>query len=217
MWKEFITNKGKAYIKVLPNECPFCHKAISPNIVFGYKKENYKMDVFLSCPDKDCNKSFIGEYNGNIGSEIYDFSGKVTKGEIRIKDFSKIINEISPSFVTIYNQAFYAEQERLFEICGVGYRKALEFLIKDYAIIKNESEKTKIESKPLGSCINDYVTDNRIKLVSKRAVWLGNDETHYVRKWEGKNLDDLKNLFELTIHWVEMEKLTESFKDEMPE
>ena len=69
----------------------------------------------------------------------------------------------------------------------------------------------------MASCINDYVDNSKIKTVSKRAVWLGNDETHYVRKWEGKNLHDLKTLIDLTLHWIEMEKLTESFEAEMPE
>lgn len=69
----------------------------------------------------------------------------------------------------------------------------------------------------LGNCIKSYVDDSRIKTVAQRAVWLGNDETHYIRKWEGKNLNDLKKLIELTVHWIEMERLTESFKEEMPE
>ena len=67
------------------------------------------------------------------------------------------------------------------------------------------------------ACINDYVNDTRIKSVAKRAVWLGNDETHYIRKWEGKNLEDMKKLIDLTVHWIEMEKLTESFEDDMPD
>jgi hypothetical protein len=49
-----------------------------------------------------------------------------------------------------------------------------------------------------------------------RAVWIGNDVTHYIRKWEGKNLEDLKKLIELTVHWIEMEALSKSFEDEMP-
>ncbi len=47
-----------------------------------------------------------------------------------------------------------------------------------------------------------------LREIAKRAAWLGNDETHYVRKWEGKDLEDLKRLISLTIHWIEMEKLT---------
>ena len=103
------------------------------------------------------------------------------------------------------------------EICGVGYRKAIEFLIKDYTIGKDPASRITIEKKMLMVCINDYVDDNRIKSVAKRAVWLGNDETHYVKKWAGKNLGDLKKLIDLTVHWIEMEKLSESFEADMPD
>ena len=102
------------------------------------------------------------------------------------------------------------------EICGVGYRKALEFLIKDYAILNYPQQKETIEKKLLGQCIKEFVTDEKVKIVATRAVWLGNDETHYIRKWEGKNLDDLKKLIELTVHWIEMEALTKSFEQDMP-
>ena len=117
----------------------------------------------------------------------------------------------------IYNQAFSAEQYNLTEICGVGYRKALEFLIKDYLIINNPDETEKIQKKLLGSCISEYIDNTRLKSVAKRAVWLGNDETHYIRKWETKDLQDLKKLIELTLHWIEMETLSESLESEMPE
>ena len=61
----------------------------------------------------------------------------------------------------------------------------------------------------LGKCISDYVASDRVKQVAARAVWLGNDETHYLRKWEGKDLEDLEILIELTVHWIQMEELTE--------
>ena len=40
--------------------------------------------------------------------------------------------------------------------------------------------------------ISRYIDDSNIKNVAKRAVWLGNDETHYIRKWEDKDLSFLK-------------------------
>jgi len=173
------------------------------------------MEVTLICPSQECMKSFIGYYD-NQGS-YFEFNGDTTIGNLVGKDFSDTIKSISDSFSTIYNQAFVAEQQELKEICGVGYRKALEFLIKDYIILNKPADKEKIEKKLLGTCIADYVDDNRVKTVAKRAVWLGNDETHYIRKWEGKNLDDLKKLIELTVHWIEMESLTKSFESEMPD
>jgi hypothetical protein len=209
------SNKGQISINGNPCECPFCHKAITPNFHFGYINELGGLEVFVSCPDQDCQKTFIGYYRINGGYWIFD--DKTSSGEIIGRDFSDSIKEISDSFVVIYNQSFAAEQQNLTEICGVGYRKALEFLIKDFAIKNAPDKKDEIEKKLLGKCIADYIDDSRIKSVSKRAVWLGNDETHYIRKWEGKNLTDMKKLIDLTLHWIEMVELTESFEEEMPE
>jgi len=102
------------------------------------------------------------------------------------------------------------------QITGVGYRKALEFLIKDYLISLNPDKEEKIKKKSLGNCIKDGVTDSHIKAVAERAVWLGNDETHYVRKWEDKDVSNLKDLIDLCIHWIEAEIKTKRMLDEMP-
>jgi len=57
----------------------------------------------------------------------------------------------------------------------------------------------------------------RVKQMARRAAWLGNDETHYSRKWEDKDLHDLKKVLELTTDWISMEELTKSVIAEMPE
>lgn len=212
---EINSNSGKKVITSLPSDCPFCHKKITPNPLFG-NTYNKTLELTMICPNKDCNKSFIGYYEYSA-TGYYNFLNKTSIGNLIGKTFTEEINSISENFVTIYNQAFQAEQQNLNEICGVGYRKALEYLIKDYIILNKPSEKEKVEKKLLGACISEYVDDSRIKTVAKRATWLGNDETHYVRKWEGKNLEDLKKLIELTVHWIEMEKLTKDFESEMPE
>ncbi|RKR08276.1 uncharacterized protein DUF4145 [Flavobacterium sp. 81] len=174
------------------------------------------MDVLQKCPNEQCSLTFIAYYS-HIGGASFVYTGKTTQGSLIGKVFSQTIIDISLAFNIIYNQAFTAEQQGLDEICGVGYRKALEFLIKEYAIKNNPEKKDAIEKKLLGSCIAEHVDDTRIKAVAKRAVWLGNDETHYIKKWEGKNLEDLKKLIELTVHWIEMEVLSKSFEEEMPE
>lgn len=91
-------------------------------------------------------------------------------------------------------------------------------MIKDYAIQgKDEQTVEIIQKMSLSKCIDDYVDDVKINAVAKRAVWLGNDETHYVRKWEGKDVQDLKGLIRLTILWIEKEMETERLLAEMPE
>ena len=211
---QISSDAGNARIEGHPNKCPFCLKTITPNNLYGHRNDNI-MEVMMICPSQSCKKGFIGYYD-NVG-QYFSFNGKTSIGNLVGKEFSETINNISEAFTSIYNQAFAAEQQGLSEICGVGYRKALEFLIKDYTISNKPADKEKIEKKLLGSCIAEYVDDNRIKSVAKRAAWLGNDETHYIRKWEGKNLDDLKKLIDLTVHWIEMESLTKSFESEMPE
>jgi hypothetical protein len=76
-------------------------------------------------------------------------------------------------------------------------------LIKDYLIRKRPADKAAIETIMLGPCIENYVTDPRIKEVTKLATWLGNDETHYQRRWIDKDLNDLKTLIKLVLHWIE--------------
>jgi hypothetical protein len=138
---------------------------------------------------------------------------------------SETISVISPDFCKIYEQADKAERHGLVLVAGPGYRKALEFLIKDYIISqfteedadKKAAHKTRVEKQQLGPCIQEYIKSEQIKEISKRAAWLGNDETHYIRKWEGKDLEDLKKLISLTLHWIEIEKLTADVIKDMPE
>ena len=198
----------------LPSRCPFCHRSIRPIPGYGFIIDR-DWQILMNCPDKACRQSFIGYYK-STGSHMGYYSGRTSVGSLQTRQFPATIIDISASFVKIYNESFSAEQQGLLEVCGVGYRKALEFLIKDYSILKHPDKQAEIEKKLLGPCINDYVKDEKVKFVAKRAVWLGNDETHYVRKWEGKNLEDLKKLIDLTLHWIEAEVLTESFGIEMP-
>lgn len=102
-------------------------------------------------------------------------------------------------------------------MCGVGYRKALEFLVKDYLVKGQPDAKADIEAKMLGLCIAKYVADQRVKQVAERAKWLGNDETHYHRRWIDKDVDDLKLMIKLTVHWIEAEYLTQEALKSMPE
>ena len=212
-----LTIKGSTHhLLNFPNKCPHCQQRIIPVVIAGHKQKLGKVEIFMNCPDSQCQRSFIGFYNVQTGNNSL-WSGITSIGTLDKRHFHESIVKISASFIVIYNEALQAEQHNLLEICGVGYRKALEFLIKDYAVLKNPDKEDAIKSKLLGLVIKDYVNDERVKMVSKRAVWLGNDETHYVRKWSGKDLNDLKSLIDLTVHWIEMEELTKAMIDDMPE
>lgn len=42
--------------------------------------------------------------------------------------------------------------------------------------------------------------DLRIRAVAERAGWLGNEETHYIRRWQDQGLGDLKCLINMTVN-----------------
>ena len=49
----------------------------------------------------------------------------------------------------------------------------------------------------LMNVINTYLQDlEEIKNLAKSVAWLGNDETHYVRKHTDKDLEDLKEFLD---------------------
>ena len=223
------------HVDVFPDECPLCHKGICPEIKYSYFNskrwgERNCLEIVFKCPKRDCDNLFISYYKAlrsDCAHFYYVASFPITK---QAREFSKEIGNISKKFSIIYNQARSAEQDGLKEICGAGYRRALEFLIKDYLIKKLKSEdkpsekvkkttedqEKKIKNKLLGKCISEDIENKQIKKVAQRAAWIGNDETHYIRIWEDKDLKDLKNLIELTVHWIEMEEITDKIEEDMP-
>ena len=72
----------------------------------------------------------------------------MTPHEPKPEEISPIAEEISPNFVSIYKEAMEAQEYGLVQICGPGFRKAFEFLIKDYAkqLVDNDKEKKTIEN-----------------------------------------------------------------------
>ena len=89
------------------------------------------------------------------------------------------------------------------------------FLVKDFAVQQHPNEADKIRGMQLSPCIHAYVSDVNFKECAKRATWLGNDETHYVRKWEDQDIDDLKLLVRLTTNWVDNVLLTQKYVAQM--
>jgi hypothetical protein len=127
---------GIADIDGHPDQCPICHSKISPIMKYGRTGTFHyraQAQVVYVCPNVRCNEFFIAYFE--------------------LRQYQPQVREISPAFCAIYEEAHKAEQFGLIEICGVGYRKSLEFLIKDYLIRKRPADKATIETIMLGPCI----------------------------------------------------------------
>lgn len=194
------TCKTAAYTTPLFNEVR--HKTVKRSFPYS-PLSGYLLHSFYICPS--CGIGFYALYS----STSLDY-GKIHFGEpMRLfpvvqeeKEFPEQIALLSPEFVEIYNQAYAAEQHGLDKICGVGYRKALEFLVKDYSISKFPEKSGNIEDMNVAQCIREYIEFPQAQTVLERAIWLGNDQTHYKQKHTTKDLEDLKLLISLSVTWI---------------
>lgn len=209
-----VLNQGHGVkIELKPTFCPYCHHEQIPNILGAMKpnQSTYEYILFCECTNNDCFIAFNVVYNEHTTKYT-----EIVQGRKKTHVFKDVISTLSPSFCSIYNEAYAAEQMGLSQITGVGYRKALEFLIKDYLVSITPENEDAIKSKFLNNCIREDIADEKIKQVAARAVWLGNDETHYIRKWEDKDVTHLKKLIDLCLHWIEAEIDTKQLLDDMP-
>jgi len=65
--------------------------------------------------------------------------------------------------------------------------------------------------------IQERIADPNIKAMAKRATWLGNDESHYVRKWDDPDMTKLKQLIALTVSWINTHQLTKRYVKDIPD
>lgn len=211
------TMKYELNLDVFPDECGICHKNIEPIFKSAtFIQGNYSslnLEAVFQCTNFKCNSLIIGYY----WRPKYPDDFKLQKSAPTIPkglDFNEEVTDVSPNFIEIYNQSLFAEQTGLTLISGIGYRKSLKFLIKDFLIFLDKDSEEAILKMPLGQCINQLENHN-IKEMAKRATWIGNDEAHYSRKWEGKDVTDLKKLIEVTVHFISMDITAKKYLQEM--
>lgn len=199
-----------------PDKCPLCHHSIQPEQISSFLtgsiiEPGTYLERVYRCPRHECRRAFIGRFRASgPGSHMFVFKESVPEKFVTPEIKDEIL-KISPVFVKVFRQAAEAESRNLDEIAGVGYRKALEFLVKDYCVSQHPDKDAEIKSAQLAKVIKDYVSEEPIKQCASRASWLGNDETHYVRKWENKDINDLKILIRLTTNWIESSLLTAKY------
>lgn len=192
----------------LATTCSCCGVALHPDVLFTacIESDDEQDNVIFSlnyCPN--CNECFVSKhiFDEETGEGyIYYSSAPIKNANLQ---FSRKIEELSPDFVSIYRDSYLAESHGLTSICGMGYRKALEFLIKDYVVYKNPLPEIKdhVVKLSLMQCINKYIEDKRLITLASASAWLGNDETHYVKKHPSYSLADLKTFINAFVTFID--------------
>lgn len=214
-------------------ECPFCKAKVTPRFdaaLFRWKSypKTYRFlatfpccqqQHFLNCDKLDC-------YDGNPNEDLNNTLYPRYDAEWTVEDLPKImlkknavpeaIRELSPAFEDVYNEAYAARQMGYSQICGGGYRKALEVLLKDYASFLHPDKRDEILRMELGNCIKQYIDSEAIQVFANRASWLGNDQLHYTRTWTELDIFDLETLVEQSITAIELEEKRKRLLQQMP-
>jgi hypothetical protein len=189
-----------------PTKCPFCGAGIANNPVYegNFEITPGEKGLFFTVTEcHACRTPFVSVYLENKDDGIFRIVSEYPK-EKKLEEFSKHITKTYPDFVSFYHQAQKAEQYELKDICGVGYRKALEFLVKTYLIKTKQKDEALIEKTSLGDCIA-MIENPELKKCAQNAARLGNDHTHYKQKYQNRDINDLKRMVRIVVLWIDLE------------
>lgn len=190
------------------SKCPHCFESIKPHLIYKTNHDNRlksPLAILFQCPA--CQKYFVNSYKplDTVSSSVY-LSQPIlyTYKQLVDYDLPNELEDISKAFKEIYVQALTAESEGLSQITGLGYRKSIEFLLKDFLIHYQKEDAEKVSKMPLSQAI-DKLQSQKIKDLAKASIWLGNDETHYVKKYEDKDVTDMKRFIRSLAYFISSE------------
>jgi hypothetical protein len=221
-------NQGKfasIVLRYIPDHCPYCNKGIDVRVKGAWiHADSFEYgniaSVLFQCPKQNCRSTFVGYYESKDHPFARFRCTEIVGGNPILKEHSKLIIDSFPRYVGIYQQSEVGLSKKLEEIAGMGFRKALEFLVRDFLNLKNQESKEALESigatKELGALLENFIESTRIKELAKRAAWLGNDEAHYFRRWEEKDVNDLILLVNLVEQYIDMDLTAEAAVKGMP-
>lgn len=192
----------------IPKGCPHCYSGEFP-IVFSSTKTILKDGststiVMVQCPV--CSKFFALQYilkggeHGGWKTELIPY----TYQPIVTISVPEKFDKFSPDFKVIYKQAEIAYKLKLNKICGMGYRKAIEQLVKDFLIFSNPNDKEKILKLNLSQAIN-RIDNDKIKILSKAVTYLANDHVHLINKHPDRDIEDIRNFISSLIAAISLE------------
>lgn len=192
--------------------CPYCNKAIYPEIkATNFSNNDKHISCIVSCPA--CSQEFFIKFRRNVANVnyVYDYYEVLPYPEPQV-NLPADFQELFPEFYKIYTEAAKAESYNLLEICGMGYRKALEALVKQYAIELFPDETETIQNEMLMPTIKRFASPKIVTLATA-ATWLGNDHAHLVTKHPDYDLNALKSFINVLCQYIQSEKEIEKATD----
>lgn len=200
--------------------CPHCSTFVETNFVTS-ESYNIEGDYVETHQCPSCKKIIFADVHHELSYDSEPYIMQIYPPKKNVRIFSDKINNLSSDFVKIYNQTEEAEAYGLNLLVGSGYRKSLEYLIKDFAIYLLPDKKDQIVNENrLSNIICNLIPNNihfeDIKAFANRVWWLGSDEIHYYQKYDVEQLDHLKDCLNIAVNEIDYYLTKEELKTKIP-
>lgn len=190
-----------------PQACPHCgfgNDAIPEDTNYFYLDSDQIIFRHLwRCTS--CNKKYFSLSKYKNGSTDSDNPAPIIfvypSTEANYK--SDIIEKFSPRFIEMYNQSLSAELRNDLDLASMGFRAALEILVKDYAINELHADEDVVCKNSLYDAIGEYLKTPDLVASADVVRILGNDYVHYKRKYPEHDFVLLKSYMDIFINQVE--------------
>lgn len=203
--------------------CPLCGYGFDMASSSHHFHDYFSMDqlpfkvISLHCCSH-CHKLFVTEHEiwPQSNDRYFDRMQQTYPMEIEglgLSPIPKSIQELSPRFIDIYMQVTMAKFHRLSEIYGMGMRKALECLIKDYALYKYPSLEDEIARKPLARCVTDFIDNDKIQKLSTTCRIIGNNETHWRNQNTQEDIEIMERMLQNIMQYIQLELSVEEAEE----
>lgn len=188
--------------------CPSCNRVIFPEMrTFTFAQNGECLNAIMLCPS--CFIEYFERFKKSPTNYLTYHSYEAFPYISPQIFFPKEIKDAFPDFYKIYEESATAESYNLKEICGMGYRKALEALVKQYAIELFPNDKDDIEKELLMPTIKRFASP-KILALATAAAWLGNDHVHLIAKHPEYDLEQLKSFINVLCQYIQSEKEIEN-------
>lgn len=169
--------------------------------------------IFTGCPFCGATSMhYLRGFRNMMRSEMYYEVSQSFPKKYENAEIPELIQNNFSDFIEIYNQAKLAEESDLDQLAGMGYRKAIEFLVTDY-LLKYPIEGVEKDwlTNPKTSLISkiNKLKNERIRQLATVITYLGNDETHYTRRHPDFDLDKMKAFIKVLLSDIENELIFE--------
>ncbi|MBN2781902.1 MAG: hypothetical protein JXQ66_01530 [Campylobacterales bacterium] len=140
-------------IQQIPRKCPICHYESEPIYKSGTIINYHKIDIAFHCTN--CHHMFIGKYK-KLQTNKYTLVDTWPK---TLRNINFEIKDISPNFVKLYEESICAYDSELIQLAGIGLKKSLEILLKDFLLHLNQND---------ADVINKYTLEESMENFNKK-------------------------------------------------